>query len=87
MTDGAIYRTKIHCYFLDQVGGRVAQFVRDHQRLKPLSFIFQSRVVKTPCNERNYHIFYQMLAGLSSSEKSMTFFIALKYEDLHSLCP
>ena len=38
--DGALYRTKIHCYFLDQ-----------------------NRVVKPLPMEKNYHIFYQMLAG------------------------
>ncbi|CAK1550870.1 unnamed protein product [Leptosia nina] len=47
VTDGALYRTKIHCYFLDQ-----------------------TRVVRPPAGERNYHIFYQMLAGLSSDERS-----------------
>lgn len=47
MTDGALYRTKIHCYFLDQ-----------------------TRVVRPPAGERNYHIFYQMLAGLTPDERS-----------------
>lgn len=42
----ALYRTKIHCYFLDQT--RVT---------RPL-----------PC-EKNYHIFYQMLAGLNQEER------------------
>eukprot|EP00102_Acyrthosiphon_pisum_P020332 XP_016657542.1 PREDICTED: myosin IA heavy chain-like [Acyrthosiphon pisum] len=46
VTDGALYRTKIHCYFLDQ-----------------------SRVVHPLPNEKNYHIFYQMLAGLSQEER------------------
>ncbi|XKL63274.1 hypothetical protein PGB90_005638 [Kerria lacca] len=46
VTDGALYRTKIHCYFLDQ-----------------------TRVVKPLPNEKNYHIFYQMLAGLSTEER------------------
>lgn len=46
VTDGALYRTKIHCYFLDQ-----------------------TRVIRTPPNEKNYHIFYQMLAGLSHEER------------------
>ncbi|KPJ07418.1 Myosin-VIIa [Papilio machaon] len=46
VTDGALYRTKIHCYFLDQ-----------------------TRVVRPPPGERNYHIFYQMLAGLAPDER------------------
>ncbi|XP_003244419.1 unconventional myosin-VIIa-like [Acyrthosiphon pisum] len=48
VTDGALYRIKIHCYFLDQ-----------------------SRVVHPLPNEKNYHIFYQMLAGLSQEERGM----------------
>jgi len=47
VTDGTVYRTKVHCYFLDQ-----------------------NRVVKTSPLEKNYHIFYQMLAGLTSEERS-----------------
>ncbi|KAK0180000.1 hypothetical protein PV327_005688 [Microctonus hyperodae] len=46
VTDGALYRTKIHCYFLDQ-----------------------TRVIRPLSNEKNYHIFYQMLAGLSHDER------------------
>ncbi|XP_065342455.1 unconventional myosin-IXb isoform X1 [Cloeon dipterum] len=46
VTDGALYRTKIHCYFLNQ-----------------------TRVVRPAKNEKNYHIFYQMLAGLSPDER------------------
>ncbi|XP_050538527.1 unconventional myosin-IXb isoform X2 [Daktulosphaira vitifoliae] len=46
VTDGALYRTKIHCYFLDQ-----------------------TRVVHPLPNEKNYHIFYQMLAGLTQDER------------------
>ncbi|XP_044001264.1 unconventional myosin-IXb isoform X2 [Aphidius gifuensis] len=46
VTNGALYRTKIHCYFLDQ-----------------------TRVIKPLTNEKNYHIFYQMLAGLSNDER------------------
>lgn len=46
MTDGALYRTKIHCYFLDQ-----------------------TRVIRPLPDEKNYHIFYQMLAGLSHEER------------------
>lgn len=46
MTDGALYRTKIHCYFLDQ-----------------------TRVIRPLPSEKNYHIFYQMLAGLSREER------------------
>ncbi|EDS45532.1 myosin IB heavy chain [Culex quinquefasciatus] len=45
VTDGALYRTKIHCYFLDQ-----------------------TRVIRPLPNEKNYHIFYQMLAGLNAEE-------------------
>lgn len=47
MTDGALYRTKIHCYFLDQ-----------------------TRVVRPLDGEKNYHIFYQMLAGLTPEERA-----------------
>lgn len=46
VTDGALYRTKIHCYFLDQ-----------------------TRVIRPLPNEKSYHIFYQMLAGLSREER------------------
>lgn len=42
----ALYRTKIHCYFLDQ-----------------------TRVTRPLPNEKNYHIFYQMLAGLNKEER------------------
>lgn len=47
VTDGALYRTKIHCYFLDQ-----------------------TRVIRPLAGEKNYHIFYQMLAGLSTEERT-----------------
>ncbi|XP_018336090.1 unconventional myosin-IXb isoform X2 [Agrilus planipennis] len=47
VTDGALYRTKIHCYFLDQ-----------------------TRVIRPLPGEKNYHIFYQMLAGLSKEERA-----------------
>ncbi|CAG9855668.1 unnamed protein product [Phyllotreta striolata] len=47
VTDGALYRTKIHCYFLDQ-----------------------TRVIRPLPGEKNYHIFYQMLAGLSMEERT-----------------
>ena len=47
VTDGALYRTKIHCYFLDQ-----------------------TRVVRPLDQEKNYHIFYQMLAGLTAEERA-----------------
>ncbi|XP_054287258.1 unconventional myosin-IXb-like [Macrosteles quadrilineatus] len=47
VTDGALYRTKIHCYFLDQ-----------------------TRVIRPLPNEKNYHIFYQMLAGLTPEERA-----------------
>lgn len=47
VTDGALYRTKIHCYFLDQ-----------------------TRVIRPLPAEKNYHIFYQMLAGLSADERA-----------------
>ena len=47
VTDGALYRTKIHCYFLDQ-----------------------TRVVRQLAQEKNYHIFYQILAGLTAEERA-----------------
>ncbi|ENN79092.1 hypothetical protein YQE_04455, partial [Dendroctonus ponderosae] len=47
VTDGALYRTKIHCYFLDQ-----------------------TRVIRPLPGEKNYHIFYQMLAGLAAEERT-----------------
>lgn len=47
VTDGALYRTKIHCYFLDQ-----------------------TRVIHPLPGEKSYHIFYQMLAGLTSEERT-----------------
>ena len=46
VSDGALYRTKIHCYFLDQ-----------------------SRVVRPLPTEKNYHVFYQMMAGLGTNER------------------
>lgn len=48
VTHGALYRTKIHCYFLDQ-----------------------TRVVRPLPNEKNYHIFYQLLVGLTAEERGM----------------
>jgi myosin heavy subunit len=47
VTDGALYRTKIHCYFLDQ-----------------------TRVIRPLPKEKNYHIFYQLLAGLNDEERT-----------------
>ena len=59
MTDGALYRTKIHCYFLDQ-----------------------TRVVRPLAHEKNYHIFYQMLAGLTDEERSR---LCLEGYSVHNL--
>jgi dachs protein len=56
VTDGALYRTKIHCYFLDQ-----------------------TRVIRPLPNEKNYHIFYQMLAGLTQEERG-------KLKDVQKYC-
>lgn len=46
VSDGALYRTRLYCYSLDQ-----------------------SRVVRPLPTEKNYHIFYQMMAGLTSEER------------------
>uniref|UniRef100_A0A0A9W116 Unconventional myosin-Va n=1 Tax=Lygus hesperus TaxID=30085 RepID=A0A0A9W116_LYGHE len=59
VTDGALYRTKIHCYFLDQ-----------------------TRVIRPLPNEKNYHIFYQLLAGLSPEERVK---LNLEGYNLHNL--
>ncbi|QQP53082.1 Unconventional myosinIXblike, partial [Caligus rogercresseyi] len=62
ISDGALYRTKIHCYFLDQ-----------------------SRVVQPLPMEKNYHIFYQMLAGLSGDERRSLGLDGLSIRDLNFL--
>uniref|UniRef100_A0A0K2TNA5 Unconventional myosinIXblike [Megachile rotundata] n=2 Tax=Lepeophtheirus salmonis TaxID=72036 RepID=A0A0K2TNA5_LEPSM len=62
VSDGALYRTKIHCYFLDQ-----------------------SRVVQPLPMEKNYHIFYQMLAGLSQDERRSLGLDGLTIRDLNFL--
>ncbi|XP_037301491.1 LOW QUALITY PROTEIN: unconventional myosin-IXb, partial [Manduca sexta] len=62
VTDGALYRTKIHCYFLDQ-----------------------TRVVRPPPGERNYHIFYQMLAGLTPDERAQLHLEGYGPQDLRYL--
>ena len=59
VSDGALYRTKIHCYFLDQ-----------------------GRVVRPPPTEKSYHIFYQMLAGLTMAERSQLGLEGLTVRDL-----
>ncbi|KAG8225228.1 hypothetical protein J437_LFUL012703 [Ladona fulva] len=60
VTDGSLYRTKIHCYFLDQT--RV---------VRPLD-----------SSEKNYHIFYQMLAGLTEQEREK---LGLQDYGIHNL--
>ncbi|XP_071447803.1 unconventional myosin-XIX [Hetaerina americana] len=60
VTDGSLYRTKIHCYFLDQT--RV---------VRPLD-----------SSEKNYHIFYQMLAGLTDQEREK---LGLQNYGIHNL--
>ncbi|XP_022128945.2 unconventional myosin-IXAa isoform X1 [Pieris rapae] len=64
VTDGALYRTKIHCYFLDQ-----------------------TRVVRPPAGERNYHVFYHMLAGLAADERARLHLDGLTSSDLRYLAP
>ncbi|TRY68528.1 hypothetical protein TCAL_13103 [Tigriopus californicus] len=59
VSDGALYRTKIHCYFLDH-----------------------NRVVKPLPMEKNYHIFYQMLAGLTEEEKKQLGLSGFTVKDL-----
>ncbi|XP_068618657.1 unconventional myosin-XIX isoform X2 [Battus philenor] len=62
VTDGALYRTKIHCYFLEQ-----------------------TRVVRPPAGERNYHIFYQLLAGLTPEERVQLHLDGYSAQDLRYL--
>ncbi|CAH0729426.1 unnamed protein product, partial [Brenthis ino] len=62
VTDGALYRTKIHCYFLDQ-----------------------TRVVRPPPGECNYHIFYQLLAGLAPDERAQLHLDGYTANDLRYL--
>ena len=62
VSEGALYRSRIHCYFLDQ-----------------------TRVVKPLATERNYHIFYQMMAGLSNAEKDQLGLGELSFGDLRYL--
>ena len=62
MSDGALYRTKLYCYSLDQ-----------------------SRVVRAPATEKNYHIFYQMMAGLSGEERSLLGLSGYSLTDLRYL--
>lgn len=62
VTDGALYRTKIHCYFLDM-----------------------TRVIRPLTNEKNYHIFYQMLAGLNEDEKKRLFLEGFNIHNLNYL--
>ncbi|XP_070580651.1 unconventional myosin-X-like isoform X2 [Ptychodera flava] len=46
VSEGVIFRSKIHCYFIDH-----------------------SRITQTSPNEKGYHIFYEMLAGLTPDER------------------
>jgi dachs protein len=59
VTEGTVYRTKVHCYFLDH-----------------------TRVVNCAPEEKNYHIFYQMLAGLSEEERER---LHLRNHSIHTL--
>ena len=69
-----IVKVKINCYFLDQVregsggggGGRGGVAWRSYVCL-PLTL--QMRLVSPPINEQSFHIFYQILAGLTSEER------------------
>ncbi|XP_076460161.1 uncharacterized protein LOC143293130 [Babylonia areolata] len=58
-SDCVIYRTRIHCLFMDQ-----------------------ARVTNVSLGERNYHIFYYMLAGLTAEERVK---LHLAGHSLHSL--
>lgn len=62
VSDGALYRTKLYCYSLDQ-----------------------SRVVRPLPTEKNYHIFYQMMAGLSPEERSLLGLAGYSLADLRYL--
>ena len=62
VSDGALYRTKIHCYFLDQ-----------------------SRVVRPQATEKNYHVFYQMMAGLGAHERKELGLTGYSVRDLRYL--
>ncbi|XP_064599568.1 unconventional myosin-IXb-like [Liolophura sinensis] len=62
MSRGAIYKTHIQCYFVEQ-----------------------TRTTHVPVQEKNYHIFYQMLAGLTPDEKVKFHLAGYKLSDLHYL--
>lgn len=53
--------------------------------MKKKPIIFQGRVVRPAPTEKSYHIFYQMLAGLSPSERSQLGLEGFTVRDLYYL--
>ncbi|XP_019849259.1 PREDICTED: unconventional myosin-IXa-like [Amphimedon queenslandica] len=69
--------------------GRLVEFHYQGMQITRLKvncyFLDQTRLVNPPQNEQNYHIFYQILAGLTSEERSKFHFHHVDSRSLHYL--